>query len=279
MSDFSDTVYSQKARTKPIGEGKFGAQLATFEDGTKAVIKVKPFATSTFRGIDKQTMPQREVAAYVLDSTILDFGVVPETLLVKWQGQEASAQEFKQGALAPRAVVPGIFDRKLSDWKMRIAQFFGLVNLDDMTRIVLLDLVMNGVDRHGKNVVVDTVNNRVFAIDNGLSFGQFYRQYRSVFHKYLFFTHLDIPEWAMNKLARVERADLEPLSEYLSPDEVEQTWLRIQFVLGHADRLAFKRMSQGQLDPNRFPSYEGWFKKQLAVLRDSEPISLVFAPA
>lgn len=277
MTKFFETVHSLTAHPAPIGEGKFGAKLLTFSNGEKGVLKAKPFATDNFRGIPKQELPKREAAAYVLDHDILDFGVVPETLCVRWNGRESSIQNFIVSGMMPRDVVPGLFDRKLDDWKYRVAKLFVKLNLDDMMKVTLLDLIMNNVDRHGRNILIDPASHRVWAIDNGLAFGRYYRGYRSIFHKYLYYARLHIPEWALAKLGKLERADLDPLTPYLTPECVEDTWLRIQFVLDHSDRLAYKRMAGVKgFGVSKFPSYEGWFRRKMQEQNDGT--ALVYSP-
>lgn len=278
MSKFSNTVYGGvSSKVVPVGDGKFDAQMVVFSNGEKGLLKAKPFATDSFRGIPKQTMPYREVATYLLDKHVLDFGVVPETLLVTWQNKEASIQNWCEGGQLPRDLIPGIFDKKISGWKTRISKLFSRLNLDDLLKIVLLDLIVNNVDRHGKNILIDPPNDKVWAIDNGLTFGRYYRQYRSVFHKYMHFSEFEVPAWVVKKLKRIERSDLGVLDSYLTAEEVEDTWLRIQFILKHLERLAFSRMGASPyLKDNNFPSYEAWFKRQ--VKAEQEDLALVYAP-
>ena len=263
-SRFFTTVHSLPATAKSMGMGKFGAQVVTFQNGVQGILKVKPFATDAYRGIPKQEMPAREYAAYILDRDVLDFGVVPETLLMKWRGREASIQEFVHSGRLPREMVPGLFDRSQPDWKQRIAKLFMQVNLDDMLKVLILDLVVNNTDRHGKNVLVDRMRHKVWAIDNGLSFGRYYKHYRSIFHKYLMFSRFRLPEWAVKKLARIDKDSLDVLRPLLPAECVEDTWLRIKFILDHQDRLAYRRM--GAVDDlvgvSQFPSYAEWFKRQ-----------------
>lgn len=277
-SAFFEAVHTQKAASKPIGDGKFGAQLLTFTGGEQGVLKTMPFANDSFRGVAKSDLPRREVAAYALDNEVLDFGVVPETVLMRWQGRDASVQRYIKSGLVPRDIVPKLFDKGQSDWKYRVAKLFVKSNVEDLTKIVLLDLVMNNVDRHGKNVLIDPTQRRCWAIDNGLSFSRYYRGYRSIFHKYLFYSTFDVPKWALEKLGRVKKEVLlSALAAYLEPELIEDTWLRIQFILDHSDRLAYKRMSgQSGFGVNKFPSYEAWFRRQTQQLNDD--VALVYAP-
>lgn len=262
-SRFYETVDKRQAHLKPIGTGRFGAQLAAFDNGVKGILKVRIANKKLFRGVPITELPRREVAIYHLDRDLLHFDVVPETLLISWKGKVASIQEHKEG-VAPSDLVPGLFDKKLEDWKYRVLKFANRVSADDMLRIVLLDLIVNNTDRHAKNVLVDPVNERVFAIDNGMSFAPWFARYRNVFHKYLFFSRFDVPDDVLESLGKITRPDLEGvLGPFLHPDEITQTHLRIRFIVDHHTDMAFQKVSQGHYDRDDFPTYEKWFKRRL----------------
>lgn len=263
MSSFHDIATSQRARTSPLTGGKFGAQLAVFDGGVKAILKVKGNIGKTFRGIPVSTFHRREVAAYRVDRDLLGFGVVPETLLINWRGQEASLQKYVEG-VQPKELVPGVFDRKLDDWKHRIAKFAEMVNLEDMVKIIVLDLVIGNADRHARNLIIDTYNHGVVAIDNGTSFGPDFRLFKNIFYKYLFTNRLDIPDPVLSKLSGIgHKAVKDCIGSLLTPKEVEYTYWRIRFVVDHPDRLAFARVSQGNFNNNEFPHYSNWFNKKM----------------
>jgi hypothetical protein len=264
MSYFLQTVATQKAAAKDLPVGKFGAKIVTFPNGVKAVLKFKAFANNNFRGVPKQELHRREVAAFRLDRDVLRFHVVPETLIVKRGGREGSMQQFHQGVQA-RDLVPGIFDRKLPDWKYRIAKLFTLVNVDDLHKIVVFDLIINNADRHARNVIFDTFGNRVWAIDNGLAFGPYFKSYRNVFHKYLYLKNFSLSPKVRDVLEAVTKKELqEALRSFISFAEIEQVWWRIQFLLEHEGKLDFTHLSQGNMEANGFPSYEKWFVRKMA---------------
>lgn len=277
MSKFGEAVAEGQGTPRPVGEGKFGALFIDYGNGERGLLKARPFATGTFRGIPKQTMHLRERAAYILDHDILKFDVVPETLLTKWEGVPASVQKIVRLGLPPRDVVPGVFKRKFDDWKYRLAKLFLKVNVGEMLKVVVLDLVMNNVDRHGKNILI--AGDRVWAIDNGLTFGRDFNRYRNVFHKYLFFSRMVLPKEMVRRLSKLTEADFAPLARYLSPEEVNDTWLRLQFVLTHLDRLSYRRVGAlTQMEERApFPTYEGWFKRQRQ--KSHADLALVYSPA
>lgn len=280
MSRFTDALADiEDASLEPIGEGKFGAQYVMFPNGTEAVLKFKQFEQESFRGVPKETLQNREVAVYRLDRDLLHFDVVPETAVVVKDGKQASVQLKVEGD-NPRGVVPGVFDRNHRDWKLRIAKLFTRVNLSDLHKIVVLDLICNNVDRHAKNVIIDTLFDRVWAIDNGLAFAPYYRNYRNVFHKYLYYSHLPMPREITSRLEGITKVQLaEVLGEHLSEQEIEQTHLRIKFMLDHKDRLGYHRLSGGNLMSKDFPSYEQWFWRQQAEEEQQQDPALVFAPS
>jgi hypothetical protein len=261
--NFKDTAATLEASAKPIGSGKFGAQLVMFENGIKAVLKTQQHSTALFRGVPKSEFHKREVAVYRLDRDLLKFDVVPETLLINWEGQEASLQKYVEGVM-PRDLVPDVFDKKNESWKSKVVKLFGMVNQDDLLRMVVLDLIINNADRHARNIVIDTFNDRVFGIDHSVSFGSGYQLYKNIFHKYLFFTKLEIPEAVLEQVDGITPASLKnSIGALVSKEELDYTYWRARFVVDHSDRLAFVRVSQGNLNSKEFPSYESWFQKKM----------------
>lgn len=260
---FQETVRQGQGSSQPISVGKFGATLITYPNSIKAVFKYKGFGTDKYRGVPKQELHTRGVAVYRMDRDLLGFNVVPETLHVRHDGREGSLQEYKEGFQA-RDLVPGVFDKSLPDWKFRVAKLFNQLNLDAMKRIIVLDLICNNTDRHGRNVIVDTHGKWVWAIDNDLSFGPYFKGYRNVFHKYIYLRTFDLPHDVKAVLKGIKEKQISDTIGKLVPKEaVRQTYLRIQFLLEHQDSLAYWNLSHGGLGRDDFPSYERWFKKRL----------------
>lgn len=260
---------SLRARTKPAGDGRFGAQIVTFDNGVKGLLKVQQHSRRVFRGVPLTVFHRNEVIAYRLDRDLLELNVVPETLLIRWRGEEASLQKYVEGFQA-KDLIPGVFDRKLDDWKYKVSQLSQAVNLDELAKVVIFDLVINNTDRHGKNVIIDTHNKCVYAIDNASSFLPCYKLYKNVFHKYLFLRHLGISPEIRQRLDGIRRRDLASvLGSLLPAKDVEYTYWRIRFIVDHSDRLAFARVSQGNFSNNEFPSYSMWFHKKMHPKRDT----------
>lgn len=270
MSDFANSVYTLSAEARPIGEGRFGAKLISFADGTRGVLKVAPPLThGKFRGVQKHEMSKREVAAYRLDLDVLHFGVVPETVLVSHRGHTASVQKYYEGS-EPGELVPDLFKSRKPGWADRVLKFDSMLNIDDMVKIIVFDLIINNVDRNGKNLLMKPSENWVKAIDNGSAFGHAYEGYRSVFHRYLFYEDLPIPSGLLRRLSIIKQADLAVLAPYLPKLEIQETWLRIQFVLEHAAHLDWKTFSGGaSIYAKKVPTYDAWFTRRRTSLKES----------
>lgn len=224
-------------RTK---DGNFGAHIVDFGGGERAIVKRVPFATDKARGVRKQTLPERGVSVYRLDRDVLRFGLVPETVLFSWKGQRASAQKFVSGK-APSTLVPDLFNKEKPGWKGRMTEFFRLVSLDDMAKGVVLDLIVNNGDRHGKNVLVQD-DGKVWFIDNDLTFNPYFRLYKNVFHKYLFNNQFHLKPWLVKRLKAVKKPAMDNALALLSRRERDDAWARLQFLLEHVDELSWKNM-------------------------------------
>lgn len=248
-----------------MGVGRFGARLVSFENGVKGILKTSS-ELNEFRGVPRSEMAKREVAAYLLDSEILHFGVVPQTALVNHEGRAASLQEFCEWKM-PEALVPSLFKTKREGWDEQLEQFDLLVDHGDLTKVVVLDLLMNNVDRNGKNLLVNAEDGRVRAIDNGASFGHAFNHYRQVFHRYLFYEELTLSRSIIERLEAIDFQELEVLRPFLTELELQETWLRLQFILQRRSCLEWKTFSGGKsMASKRIPDYSDWFQAEAARL-------------
>lgn len=279
MTEFETTVLGSTPKLKPIGSGRFDAQMVTFENSAvKGVLKFAQFTTDKTRGIPKNTMHRREVAAYRLDSEVLHFDIVPECHLVRLDGREASISEYVDGLL-PGDVVPGLFDKSQPDWKVKVALLWSKVPIIEAMKVALFDLITNNTDRHGKNWLFSPDSFDIHAIDNGLCFGRHYKAYRSVIHRYLFFHQFPVPPVLLKKLTSITKNHLvSALRGYLPHKDIEETWQRLEFVISHREHLDFYSLSQGHLDKNDFPSYTRYFRPRMPnpdqLLIHSPPVSV-----
>lgn len=266
VSDFLTAVRTYKPVLKDIGVGKFGAKLVSFPPShVRGVLKFAQFSTDTTRGVPKSEMHKREVAVYHLDRDVLHFNVVPPAVLVRLDGKPASICEYVEGLL-PSQIEPGLFEKDNDGkWKVKLARLFAKVNRDDAVKIVLLDLIVNNTDRHGKNWLVMPLGYRLKAIDNGLTFAPMFRYYRNVIHRYAFLHSLTVPPGVLAHLKSIRRDQIAAaLVQYVGKREIEETWRRLQFVIEHADALDFDTLSEGHYEKNDFPSHTRWFRKLVA---------------
>jgi hypothetical protein len=257
---FMTTALTVQGKVKQMGVGRFGARKVIFENGVIAVLKPKLFSNETFRGIDRDTQYLREVAAYQLDWKLLKFNVVPPTTLTMYENEPASIQAWEVGFYA-KEIVSKPFDHNSDDWKARLALFASKVNIDDLRKIILLDLIINNTDRHAKNCLFDTFSDKVWAIDHGLTFGRYYKNYFNVFHREIFRKNFRLEKEERELLDNITYNDLETiLGRYISAKEIKDTFTRIRWILEQSN-LGFEHVSKGNYEKNEFPSYKEYFNK------------------
>jgi hypothetical protein len=278
---FQQLILQPPSKVTAVGVGKFNAKKVEWEGTNEAAIfKEKLHEDTTFRGIPRVEIHLREEAAYLLDS-FLGFHLVPETRVGRLNGREGSFQRFISNATLSYDLVPGVFDKRLADWKTRVKKFAGMVNQDSLRDLVLLDLIMGNVDRHAKNALFTVGDRKCVAIDNGCSFGRFYTLYRDVFHKYLFMYHFPtVPQALVSKLSRITVDDLHrTFKGFLPPTTVRYVYWRIQFVLAHRKDLSFRTLSQGKYKTDDFPDYKAFFRKYMKRENVPKGQPIVFDPS
>jgi len=255
---FEIAAYTSKGKVHAVGVGQFGARQVIFDNGLKGTLKKKLFSNENFRGIKKDRQYLHEVAYYQL-AKYLSIDVVPPTILTTYEDVPASLQLWVFG-VAASGLVPDVFKKSIENWKEKVALFTAQVNMEKLRDIILLDLITNNTDRHGKNIIIDIISNNVWAIDNGLSFGKYFSKYYNVFHKYIYRKNFTL---TTNERAVLESLTLQQiqsiLHRYLTVEEIEQTFKRMQFILKQKD-LGFEILCKEHEGRNDFPSYEEWFK-------------------
>jgi len=259
---FMVTAMLEPGKVKKLGVGRFGARKVTFTNGVQATLKPRLYSNELFRRIRRDTQYLREAAVYQLDRQILRFGVVPPTTLTQYKGEPASIQAWVTGIYA-KQIVRSPFNHAEEGWRTRLALLCSKINVDDLRKIVIMDLVVNNTDRHGRNCLFDTFTDRTWAIDNGLAFGHYYKKYFNVFHREIFRRTLILTAKERELLRSITRGQLSHvLSRFLTAREIEETYLRIQWMLEQPN-LGFVHISQGIDDKNTFPSYKEWFRRKL----------------
>lgn len=259
MTDFQKTVLTmQPTKIEKIGEGRFGAHLASYNNGWRAVVKHSE-SKKAFRQLPCDQAHLREAAFYRLSQLFFP-GVVPETYVTKIRDIECSAQKFTPG-IQPRDYDKKLFKTKRDDFTGNLKDvLYKAAPRDDWKRLTLLDLIANSRDRHGKNLLIRPgADIPLVAIDNGYSLGKTFRSYRNVFHRYLFFYHLHAPH-LLRELEEIEYKAIEDaLVPLLDPVYAYNVMRRIEWVLEFPHRLPWRVISKGATRTVDFPSYKRWF--------------------
>ena len=270
--DFAETIYKSKPdKVEAIGEGKFGAQLATYSNGYRAVLKTvsaggKKAEVRTFRGIPLDTVPMREVAFYKLAKKLGWQDIVPETVLHEYKGEVASYQLFVP-SIYLRELDKSIFDDKNKNRVHNLRVLSRRFPKDEWRRLVLLDLIGNNRDRHGKNVIVRFPGPHLVAIDNSIAFGTCFGRYRDIFHKYLFPRSFNFEPYR-DTIKNLTKSDLSSLHALLKPTEVAHIFMRAQFLLRFPYLTPFETMSEGQTGLNDFPSRKPFFREKARIFQE-----------
>lgn len=262
MTEFEKTVKTMKWIRKPkkIGEGRFGARLAEYENGFKAVVKPQ-LVGGIFRKLPTERAPYCEEAFYHFGELMAP-GLVPETYTIKVDGHIWSAQKWVPG-FHVREYDKKVFDKECTDFMGNLRRVcFTAAPKSVWRRLALVDIVGNSRDRHGKNVLVRPKRAMPLAgIDNGFALGLTFRGTRNVFHQYLFYWRWYDPALLReaSKLTVVDFKDA--ICPLLEPIYAEHCMRRLDWVLEYPHRMPWRIIGQGAQRSVEFPSYESWFKK------------------
>lgn len=216
--DHADALaFLARADLRVIGriEGSSNITLAaelTLED-QRGLAVYKPIAGERpLHDFETGTLHRREVACYRL-SELLGWHLVPPTILrADAPGGEGSLQLF----------VP-------HDPELHAFTLFEAEREDVFRRIVLLDVLANNADRKGGHVILGANDDRLWAIDNGLTFHA-EEKLRTVLWPFAG-QLLDPSELAAIDAIR-DRGVWEPvLAELLAPDELAAFAARIEALL------------------------------------------------
>lgn len=267
MTEFEKTVKTMKpTKITLVGEGRFGARLAVYENGWKAIVKPQMLG-ETFRKMPTERAPYCEEAFYHFSKLIYP-GSVPETYVIKLKGKICSAQLWVPGYHV-RQYDAKLFDKSREDFHQNIRRVcYQAAPKDVWRRLALLDVIGNSRDRHGKNVMVRPKYKKmpIAAIDNSFALGLTFRGYRNVFHQYLFNWHLYDPA-LLRELSTLKVVDFrDAISPLLEPVYAEHCMRRLDWVLEYPHRLPWRIISQGTQRSVNFPTYAEWFKKNFRQL-------------
>jgi len=203
--------------SKPLdAQGVNESTILVLEDGTRGVFKGVHGEASYMRdSMEAGTYYLREAAAYEV-CKFLGWDYCPETVIREHDGEVGSFMRFAEGAECG------------SNYSM-----LDFEDVQDVYNMAFYNIVIGNTDRHGRNWMYR--DGKPVAIDHGLAFHDV-RNYgpslRSGFVK-----HLDgkrIPDRLIEKGEKLlQRKDelASILSEYISPDEVESVFDRVQLML------------------------------------------------
>lgn len=273
LSNFAQIVKEQEpSKVEPLPEGKSGALLATYSSGVRAVVKpVKdtlPNGKKKQRGISVATHPYREVAYYELAKLLGFEDVVPETVLTHKAVKDkvASAQLFVPNTLKLKDIEPDLRDTHTKGWSKLLTQAALRVPKAYWRQLLALDIIAGTRDRHSNNVGVrlrvseGKAVYRLVAWDNAVCFGESFKLYHNVFHKFIFRHSVNFdavwPVW--DDLTLEDFHDT--FSELLSQKEIAHAYLRLRFFQDYPYRLPWKVVSEGHDCPQEFPDYRAYFE-------------------
>lgn len=290
MSAFADTVHEEESpEVKPLKTGKTGALLATYRNGIKAVLKLAKDALDnghkTQRNIPIKDHPRHEVAFYQL-AVLLGFDeIVPETVLIEYEGKECSAQHFIPAVHLAQLNARLLDHSDRVRWRCELKNTTLLVPKRFWRQLLVLDLIAGSRDRHINNVGyrIELDGNRpiyrLVAWDNAATFGHTFNLYHNVFHKLLFRHHANLVDvWPL--VEELEYAEfVVVLEQYLTRDRIDHAWMRVQWMREFPYKLNWKMMSQGHDDSDEFPNYSEWFRSlkpsiTAPVLLPQSPVAL-----
>lgn len=266
---FTELVKTRKPdKVEPLQVGRTGALKATYSNGVQAVIKFAkgelPDGRRKQRGLPIRTQPRHEVAYYQL-AKMFGLDLVPETTLITYKNQLASAQQFMP-AVRPVDLQPKLKDSDRPDWPELLVEVCRQVPRKYWRQLLMLDIIAGARDRHSNNIglKLHVIDNkpayRLVAWDNATTFGKTFVKYHNVFHKFLFRDAVKFDDqWPV--MRSVTKATFEKtLAPFLTDIEVEHAWKRLRFFLVYPYRLPWVICSKGNDDPNGFPAYASYFE-------------------
>lgn len=204
----------EKKKSKPLSGGSSKVIFVELKDDGSGVFKPKSGERPSF--CKPGTCFSRERAAYLVDR-FLGFDLVPPTVIREVDGEIGSMQQF-------------IPDSE-TGWEIARNKLEVDILQQQLIRLRIFDYIICNADRHGGNFLIKSEENKIYAIDNELSFDNVH--YPSFYDCAKFF---DVPipqeitegieKFLSWKEGRAICEDL--LGELLSPEEVGACMKRIE---------------------------------------------------
>jgi hypothetical protein len=147
-------LHESPVKYKGTDDGSQGAVCYTYGDGSKAIFKCKGKEADIGRaGLSEGEYNRREVAAYEVNK-ILGWDLVPPT------GFHVNKDE-KMGPTGLGAIM------KFVDGVDASKGGTSIKNVDQVEKALMFDTIMGNSDRHGRNWLVNSKDDRLWLIDNG----------------------------------------------------------------------------------------------------------------
>lgn len=202
----------EKKKRKLRGDRANEVSIVALKDDGSGIFKPEKGEAPGFRrAIEAGTYYKRERAAYLVDK-LLDFGLVPPTVIRDIDGDIGSFQQFIPGAKA--------------GWEVDSKELQSPELRPELVKLWIFDHIIFNSDRHDGNFLVK--ESQVAAIDHGLAFGN------SRLLTYENYVGEPIPQEVIDKINNfLERQDLQDilrdlLLELLSQDEVDAFFVRVK---------------------------------------------------
>lgn len=213
-----------KSSSKELGGGVNETVFVELKDNGSGVFKPKDGQMFPYRDYYK-----RERAAYLVDR-FLGFDMVPPTVVRMIDGRIGSFQQF-------------IRDARMGSELQEVEH--SLLPDKDKVKLFLFDFLISNIDRNGNNFLIK--DNRIYAIDHGLSFG------RNIYPlgSYYGYDYNNKPEIPSGVIEKIRKLNFEPevksilrdlLLELLPESEVEAFFQRLEILLERIQK------SEGCLD-------------------------------
>lgn len=147
----------EKKSSKDLGGGSNDPVFVEIKDDGSGIFKAKTKEFGLRDNVKAGTYYKRERAAYLV-SRFLGFDLVPPTVIRDIDGEIGSMQRF--------------IDNAQTDYEINWTDELNKLYKPEIIKLWLFDYLVFSSDRHKGNILFK--DGKVFAIDNGLTFGQDY---------------------------------------------------------------------------------------------------------
>jgi len=197
------------------GNGSTKPEKLTHEDGKFSCFKPQEneHLLRGDWGCEVGTYFLREICAYEVDK-ILGFGLVPPTSFKIDKGRIGSVQDWVPGKVGEAYNVNDI------------------IKSEEGIKFGVFDSFLGNWDRHNSNWMYDPDKKKIWAIDNGLAFGNKDGTW-STFARSMQNGSISVPDKYINLLKNKKEDILKCVTEYLGEEEARRTKKRLEYFIEH----------------------------------------------